>query len=167
MQNGPLRCGRWVGWQGTLPPRSYRFRMEPLNLTTHRPRSPWLQLDGLYFMPRTIDKLRASLPGGDMGQYKIYGFSSRLLHGLGIDEDALREAVAAANTDDDVAQWLREHTDTSKYPELNERLSTRRIMDLDDREDYYNRYPFARDLPPETLLMDALEKDDDRIYSAV
>jgi hypothetical protein len=139
--------------------------MEPLDLNLHRPRSPWAQLDGLYMMPRTIDKLRASLPGGNLGQYRIFGFSTRILHGLGISEDDLRAAVAAAKSDEDVAQWLREHADTSQYAMLNERLTTRRIADLDDQADYRTRYPVASELPPETLLFDVLDKDDDAIYS--
>jgi hypothetical protein len=41
--------------------------MTPLNLTVHPPRVPRAELDGLIFLPRTIDKVRATLPGGDIG----------------------------------------------------------------------------------------------------
>jgi hypothetical protein len=38
--------------------------MDPLDLTVTPPRSPYQMLEGLYMLPRTIDKLRAKLPGG-------------------------------------------------------------------------------------------------------
>jgi len=38
--------------------------MEPLDLRTRAPRSPYAELDGLMLMPRTIDKQRAQLPRG-------------------------------------------------------------------------------------------------------
>src|SRR5580704_16922247 len=41
--------------------------METIDLTTQPPRSPYQKMAGLYMMPRTIDKLRAKLPGGNIG----------------------------------------------------------------------------------------------------
>lgn len=77
--------------------------MKPLNLSIAAPRSPYEELDGLLFMPRTIDKLRARLPGGDPGTYfingKIKGMSGYLLERLGITETDLLAAVAAAADD--------------------------------------------------------------------
>ena len=35
---------------------------------------------------RTVDKLRATLPGGNLGEYQITGFSSRLIETLGLPE---------------------------------------------------------------------------------
>jgi hypothetical protein len=37
--------------------------MRPIDLTIQPPRSPYQKMEGLYMMPRTIDKLRAKLPG--------------------------------------------------------------------------------------------------------
>jgi hypothetical protein len=37
--------------------------MIPLDLRKHRPRRPREMMLGFYFLPRTIDKLRAELPG--------------------------------------------------------------------------------------------------------
>ncbi|MBV8689631.1 MAG: DUF5069 domain-containing protein, partial [Candidatus Eremiobacteraeota bacterium] len=65
--------------------------MEPLDLSKAPPRSPKLQLDGLVMLPRTIDKLRASLPGGNLGPYRIQGFSQRMLDAIGVTEGQLRE----------------------------------------------------------------------------
>jgi len=53
--------------------------MEPLNLETAAPRSPYVQLGGLYMLARTVDKVRATLPGGNLGLYRMAGFSAELL----------------------------------------------------------------------------------------
>jgi len=134
--------------------------MEPLDLTEKPPRSPWVQLDGLYLLPRTIDKLRASLAGGNAGEYKIPGFSSRMLDAFGVSEDDLRDAVAEAESDDDVARWFRDRVDVSKYPAFNAAVSNRRIADIDDKEDFFSRYPLARELPLDSPLFDLLDRDD-------
>jgi len=77
-------------------------------------------------MPRTIDKLRATLPGGNPGVYfingKIKGISGYLLERLGVAEDELREAVRDAAGEKDVARWLRERTDPIAYPAVNQTL---------------------------------------------
>jgi len=46
-------------------------------------------------LAQTVDKLRATLPGGNLGSYRIAGFSAQLLWKLGIEEDALRDDVAS------------------------------------------------------------------------
>src|SRR5579864_6149180 len=101
--------------------------MEPLDLRTRPPRGPREKLDGLTMLPRTIDKLRASLPGGNLNGYRVAGMSARLLAGLGVEEDAIRAAVAAAPDEDAVAAWLRERVDTAQYAALSERLERRSI----------------------------------------
>ena len=45
--------------------------MESLDLTVQPPRSPYQKMEGLYMMPRTIDKMRAQLSGGKTGAYSI------------------------------------------------------------------------------------------------
>lgn len=139
--------------------------MGPLDLTKHPPRPPHDELDGLPMLPRTIDKLRAQLPGGNVGQYRIPGFSERVLKTLNVTEDDLRDAVAKANSDEDVAQWLRAHADTSKYTELAHRLRTRKLGDIEDREDFAQRYPITRGLPPETPLFEIISRDDAEMFS--
>ena len=49
-------------------------------------------------LPRTIDKLRAELPGGDLGDYLNHdiGFSAYVVRRLGLDMDEFRNAVAEA-----------------------------------------------------------------------
>ncbi len=70
--------------------------MDALDLTQRPPRSPRDLLPGLDLLmaARTVDKIRATLPGGNLGQYQITGFSSSLLNRLGIVEGLLREAIA-------------------------------------------------------------------------
>lgn len=75
--------------------------MESLDLTVRPPRGPRLPLADLdlVMLARTVDKVRATLPGGSLGSYQIPGFSARLLERLGITEDELRDAVAGARSD--------------------------------------------------------------------
>jgi hypothetical protein len=137
--------------------------MEPLDLTTRPPRGPREQLDGLCMLPRTIDKMRALLPGGDIGAYKIPGTSARVLDGLGIRAEDLQAAVAAAVTDDDVARWLRAHADPSRYPRINERVLSRSIADVEDKEYFYGLYPWARGRE-DMRLVEVMEEDDRRMF---
>jgi hypothetical protein len=133
--------------------------MEPLDLTKRPPRSPRERLDGVVLVPRTIDKLRASLPGGNLGAYKVPGFSTQMLEMLGVSQADMLEAVRHANSDKDVAAWLRENADTSKYSQVNERFEKQTIASLKDPEDYHRRYPIAKQRGL-TNLFDVLEADD-------
>jgi lipopolysaccharide biosynthesis regulator YciM len=138
--------------------------MEALDLSKAPPRSPKLKLDGLAMLPRTIDKLRASLPGGDMGVYRIDGFSRRMLDMIGVTEEQLREAVATAKSDDDVAKWLREHADTSKYDEFTQYILKRSIDDVTDKAAFMERYPILKKRPDIYYLADMLEADDAEMF---
>ena len=133
--------------------------MEPLDLTKRPPRSPRERLDGVVLVPRTIDKMRASLPGGNIGGYKVPGFSTRMLQMIGVSEADLLEAVRTASSDADVAAWLRAHADTSAYPRVNEHFEGLTAEKLSDPEDYHRRYPIARRLGL-TNIFDVLEADD-------
>ncbi|HEV3154208.1 MAG TPA: DUF5069 domain-containing protein [Candidatus Baltobacteraceae bacterium] len=138
--------------------------MKPLDLTKAPPRSPRRQLDGLDMMPRTIDKLRASLPGGNMGEYKIAGSSQRLLDFIGIDAGELRDAIARAEDEAAVARWLAERVPRDLYAKANAALTTRRLRDVDDLPALRSRYPIARDLSDDTPLYDLLELDDKALF---
>ncbi|HEX5273728.1 MAG TPA: DUF5069 domain-containing protein [Candidatus Rubrimentiphilum sp.] len=128
------------------------------------PRSPKLQLDGLAMLPRTIDKLRATLPGGNPGVYKIEGFSKRLLDTIAVSEDDLRDAVRDAKSDDDVVEWLREHADTSKYEEFTRYISKRSLDDVKDKAAFMERYPILKRRPDIYYLADMLEADDAEMF---
>jgi Domain of unknown function (DUF5069) len=109
--------------------------MKPIDLTIQPPRSPYQKMEGLYMMPRTIDKLRAMLPGGKIGEYSIStafgpGLSSMLLHDIGVSEKSLLEIVQQVSVEHEIADWLRRNTDLSRVAALNERLFSPRIEDV-------------------------------------
>jgi hypothetical protein len=143
--------------------------MEPLDLRKKPPRSCYAELDGLMLMPRTIDKLRARLPGGDPGIYfingKIKGISGYLLELLGVTEADLLESVRLAPTEDDVAAWLRERTDASQYPAINATL--RRIRPKHAEDEAYFRSEYAETLeahPELEFIVDIVDADDRRRF---
>jgi Domain of unknown function (DUF5069) len=146
--------------------------MEPLDLTVKPPRGCYEELDGLMFMPRTIDKVRATLDGGKRGEYiinaHVTGISGFLLERLGITEAELREAVERAPNDEAVAAWLRTRVDTNLYPKLNAMMSHIEARHSGDPE-------FVRDFYKETLaehpdltrMFEIIEADDRRMFPAV
>ena len=83
------------------------------DLRAHPPRNPREQLAGLVFVPRTVDKVRAKLQG-TLGFYKVGpGLSSRLFEWIGITEEDFTQAVRDAKSDDDIAEYIRTHCDTT------------------------------------------------------
>jgi len=134
--------------------------MESLDLSKRAPRSPKEELDGVAMLPRTIDKLRATLPGGNIGPYAIRGFSQRLLDAIGVSEDQLRDVVAGARNDQDVAEWLRANANTAAYPEISKLLRNRSLDDVEDRAGFAKRYPVLEKKPELHYLFDVLEADD-------
>jgi hypothetical protein len=134
--------------------------MESLDLTKAPPRSPYVRLGGLLMLARTIDKLRATLPGGNLGAYKIAGFSERMLQALGIPEDDLRAVIALAKDDDEVLGWVRKHSGPVKYDEVNASLEATKVADRLDRPDMLKKYPVLETLPPEEPLLRMLDADD-------
>ncbi len=140
--------------------------MTPLDLSKAPPRSPRERLDGLTMLPRTIDKLRAMLPGGNPGEYAIAGFSQRLLDAIEVREEQLRDVVASAQNEQDVAAWLRANARTEKYAEVNELLENRKLGDITDRDAFAKRYPITRSMPDDALLFDMLDLDDAAAFPA-
>jgi hypothetical protein len=136
--------------------------MDALDLSQRPPRSPRLLLADLELlvMARTVDKLRATLPGGNLGVYQIDGLSSRLLDALGISQGALRDVVARAASDADVASWIGENSDSSRYEAINVALEERKVQDRLDDPKFLERYPIAKGVPPDTKLLDFLVLDD-------
>jgi Domain of unknown function (DUF5069) len=136
--------------------------MDALDLSAHPPRSPREHLGDLelLMMARTVDKLRATLFGGNIGSYQITGFSSRLLEALGIPEALLREAVARAESDQQIADWIREHSEPARYAEINAQLERPTVGERLGDPQFVARYPIATRLPPETSRLDMLVADD-------
>jgi hypothetical protein len=142
--------------------------MDSLDLSLGPPRSPRVPLADLdlVMLARTVDKLRATLPGGNLGSYQIPGMSLRLLEALGISEGALRDAVAQARSDDEMAVWVRAHSDPARYSEINAALEKRAIRDRLDDPAFVAKYPIAKSLPPEMALLDFLVADDRNMFPA-
>lgn len=140
--------------------------MLSLDLRLHPPRGPRERLDGLVLMPRTIDKICATLPGGNLGPYHIApGLSHVLMTIIGVELGDLRDAVVDAGTDDDVAAWLRNHADTSQYERANAVLLEWRHDNISDEHgaNFDSLYPeYLRGRYP--IAFDLLEADDRELY---
>lgn len=121
-------------------------------------------------LPRTIDKLRAKLPGGKIGSYTIRGsspllpgFSLVLLEGIGVTDDRLLKIVEHAAVEDEIAHWLRRNADLSSVDILNRRLLRRRIEDVlavVPQEVITKVYPFTEKMAKTTPMFDVLLEDD-------
>lgn len=143
--------------------------MEPLDLTKEPPRSCYVELGGLLVLARTIDKMRAQLPGGNPGEYfinnQMLGVSGYLLQRLDIDEHALREAVRHAADEQEVVDWVRSRTDTSQYPAINDTL--RRIKPKHAQNPAFFAELYAETLaqnPDLIFTLDVIEADDRRVF---
>lgn len=145
--------------------------MEPLDLTRKPPRSPRETLLDCVFLPRTIDKVRADLPGGNLGAYILVGprsISAYVLHKLKIDVDALRDVVARAQSEDEVTAWLRERVDPTVVAEVNEKLRASRLDRLspDDRSFVEERHPIMRTRTDLATTFDLLDADDAATFAS-
>ncbi|HTV93954.1 MAG TPA: DUF5069 domain-containing protein [Verrucomicrobiae bacterium] len=140
--------------------------MEPLDLTKgppRAPRTPLADLD-LIMAARTVDKVRATLPGGNLGAYNIPGFSSQMLEAIGISEDELRAEVARATGDAEIAAWLRDRVNVEKIDAFNAAITQRRVEHRLNDEVWRKKYPHGVSMPPETPLIDFLAKDDELAF---
>jgi uncharacterized protein DUF5069 len=144
--------------------------MEPLDLMKQPPRAPRETLCGVMFLPRTIDKLRAELPGGTMGPYMNHdrGFSAYVVRRLGLDMDELRTVVGDARDEDAVVAWLRERIDASTVDETNRKLEsfTSERMTPEDRALLVERHPVLHERPDLTSILDILDAEDARAFPA-
>ena len=144
--------------------------MEPLDLTKQPPRASRETLLGVMFLPRTIDKLRAELPGGTIGPYMNHdrGFSAYVVRRLGLDMDEFRTAVGDARDETEVIAWLRERIDASTVAETNRKLEsfTSERMTPEDRALLIERHPVLHERSDLTSILDILDAEDARAFSA-
>jgi hypothetical protein len=134
--------------------------MEPLDLSKGPPRPTRAELAGIVFLPRSIDKFRATLPGGNLAGYTIEGFTGRMLEGLGIKPDDLRVAVAEAKTDEDVASYVRAHAVAGGADAWNSYALNRELY-LGDRTEAIAENPWLAEHPEITLSLDFLQYMED------
>lgn len=78
------------------------------DLTKEYPRSPYEELDGIPWLARLIDKVRA-LNAGKIGEYTPYpcGGDKGFLGAAGIEADALKAQIDAGKTDAEIAAWVK------------------------------------------------------------
>jgi len=134
------------------------------DLREHAPRSARAMLGGLYFLPRTIDKMRAKIQG-TLGLYKIGpGISMYLFEWLGITEADFEEIVRSGASDDEIVAWLHERTDRSKYDGINEQLVNRGIRDEEHRQTMLPNYPILAERPDLRNWFEIFDLDDAWIF---
>jgi Domain of unknown function (DUF5069) len=144
--------------------------MAPLDLMAQPPRSPYQKMVGLFMLPRTIDKIRAQLPGGKIGAYTVRGsttllpgLSLLLLDGIGVTEQRLLELAHSVSVEEEIADWLLRNTDLSNVASLNQKLLGRRIEDVlavVPVATFAKIYPFAEKMTKATPMFDVLLEDD-------
>lgn len=124
---------------------------------------------GFYMLPRTIDKLRAELPGGDLGAYVNHdtGFSAYVVRRLGLDMADFRNAVAAAPDEAAVAEWLAGRVDASAAPALNAKLESFVVerMSTEDQVLVRERHPVMAQHPELSNILDVLDADDEFTFA--
>ena len=143
--------------------------MQPLDLTRRPPRPCRESLGGITFLPRAIDKVRSMLPGGAPGAYfttldrtEIATLSGLFYGTLRLTSDEFTVAVASADDEKAVLAWLLERVDEERIAKWNQRLFAIHLADV--RPEQYallrSYYPAIDALSPETLLIDAIDRDD-------
>jgi predicted mannosyl-3-phosphoglycerate phosphatase (HAD superfamily) len=138
--------------------------MDSLNLSTAPPRAARAEAGGIIFLPRTIDKARAMLPGGDIGEYTIPGLSEMMLERFGIALDDFVAAVAKASSDEEVGTFVRAASSDEKIAEWNGWIRQRQPRG-GDREAAYELYPWLRERPDLIIALDVLAEDDRRLFA--
>lgn len=100
--------------------------MTPLDLSKAPPRGPREKLCGAYFLPRTVDKIRSELPGGNPAGYFVdnpIGMSAYMLEKLNIDLAALRAVVAEAANEREIAAWISANADLPSVEATNTKMA--------------------------------------------
>ncbi|HEX3463080.1 MAG TPA: DUF5069 domain-containing protein [Candidatus Elarobacter sp.] len=142
--------------------------MEPLSFASQPPRGPREKLAGIVFTARVVDKLRASLPGGELNGYIAYtGMSVAWRHYTKIDLAELCGVVESAQSEAEVEAWIEArtaHLDKAKINEKLERFDSSRMPD--DLRPLFERLIPAELRERYPLIFDLLEADDARLYPA-
>jgi hypothetical protein len=134
--------------------------MEPLDLSQRHPRRTREELAGVVFLPRSIDKFRATLPGGHLSGYTIEGFTGHMLKDLGISPDAFLDVVAEAKTDEDVASYVRKHAVAGGAEAWNTYALNRELY-LGNRVEAIEENPWLAEHPEIKFSLDFLQYMED------
>ena len=110
-----------------------------MDLVNGVPRSPYESMQGIVFLPRAIDKVRAEI-AGKLGDYiSRTFFSGMLLDFLGIEPQDFVDAVAARDSDEEVWAWIKARMRPRSATEImafNRRMMTITPQDDTARERY-------------------------------
>lgn len=82
-----------------------------LDLATDVPRSPFAEIDGYAWLPRMIDKARATF-AGTVGDYTPYPcpLDRVFLRYFKLDADALGEVIRSGASEAAIAEWVTAHS---------------------------------------------------------
>jgi hypothetical protein len=139
--------------------------MDSLDLSKAPPRAPRAELDGVIFLPRSIDKARAYLPGGNRNGYNVPGVTGGMLERFGISQDDFIAAVGSAANEADVVAFVRKHADKAKTDEWNAWVQDREPRGDRNLPAVLEIYPWLKDKPELRLVLDILAEDDKRTYA--
>jgi Domain of unknown function (DUF5069) len=87
------------------------------DLTQRPPRSCHVRLGGYVILPRLIDKARAAL-AGKLGDYYDgpEGMNGHFLRFVGVEYDALKQAIAEGLGDAEILEWVNAHAKYQRQP---------------------------------------------------
>jgi len=125
-----------------------------------------VRVAGIAFTARLIDKLRASLPGGNPGGFfPFIGFSELWAYYTRVDLIEFQQLVLDAASETEIERWLAERTRGVDKPAINARMEQfktdrtpepmRELFETSYPADLRTRFP---------VLFDLLEADDARLY---
>jgi len=110
-------------------------------------------------LPRTIDKARGLLPGGDPGDYVIEpGWSAWLLAELGFTQDEFLELVRRAANEVEITAVISERLSPEKCEALNATMKAMRVADAPP--DVRAMLDEIYHADPDALLIDVIVADD-------
>ena len=141
--------------------------MEPLDLSKQPPRAPRAELDGIIFLPRSIDKARAYLPGGNRNDYNVPGVTGRMLESFGISHDDFIATVGSAASEADVVAFVRAAASQTTIDEWNAFIEAREPRGNRDLPEVLQTYPWLSELPDLRLVLDVLAEDDRRFFAGL
>jgi len=140
-----------------------------MDLTKEAPRSPKAEIGGYLILARTLDKCRALVNGGNIGEYHFDCPLDNMLFGWkGIKGDDFKAEVEKGTDDAGMAKWVDEHgekkTDEEKAAWRQEKRAFN-FNDVPEKREWYAEQlkPLGLD-PATTPLFDWLEADDEASY---
>lgn len=86
------------------------------DLTKRAPRSPRVRLGGYVFLPRMLDKGRATIAGTNGDFHYACPLDQHVLEFTGIDAEQLKEQLALGKGDGEILEWITTNSTTKPKP---------------------------------------------------